>query len=400
MPIDHYDNLDPAEFVMVNTAFITGDILRWARERIDLSYADIAHSLRVDISEVRAWEEGESFPPFGKAQDLARLLKIPFGYLFLSKRPSEDAQIPDFRTIGDQQPSIFSRDFLDTLDHVLLQQEWYREYTEQSSLPRLNFVGRLRMDAGADAVARDIRNYLEINAQLRRSCRDSSAYLTRLSENAQSAGMLVMRGGVVVSDTTRPLDVDEFRGFAIADPIAPVVFVNARDAYSAQVFTLIHEITHVWINQSGISNPDPSDFSVHDFEKFCNKVAARVLVPADDFQAAWSNLVTKDRENFPSQLARTFLVSGLVVIRRAYELNKIDDEEFYWLVQREKRKVLKVRRSTGGDPMKTLLSRNGRRMTLGVLNAVKENRLLYRDAANLLGLSNERLPKLLKKRII
>lgn len=395
MPSENYEHLSSAELRMVNEAFITGEILRWARERSSLTYADIAHALRVEINEVRAWEYGEAYPPFGKAQDLAHLLRIPFGYLFLSRPPSDDAPIPDFRTVTDRAPTALSPDFMEVLDHVLLQQEWYREYSEQNSTLTLNFVGRGSIEAGPDKVARDLRNYFLVNDELRRGCRDWRAYLTRLSDNAQSAGALVMRSGVVGSDPTRPLDVQEFRGFAITDPFAPVAFVNARDAVPAQIFTLIHELAHIWINESGISNPDPTDFAAHRFEKFCNKVAAQVLVPADDFRAAWSTLL--DTDNFPAKLARIFLVSALVVIIRAYELNKISNEDFVWLVRREKARRVVIKKSSGGDPIRTLLSRNSRRLTLGVLGAVRENRLLYRDAATLLGVSNSRLPELLRK---
>jgi|SRR5579864_5888525 len=382
---------------MVNEALINGDIVRWARERSGLTYAEVARPLKIQIDQIRSWEYGEAYPPFGKAEDLARLLRIPFGYLFLSKAPSDDSPIPDFRTVSDTTPTGLSSDFVEVLDHALLQQDWYREYQEQDSALRLNFVGRSNIQSGPEAVARDIRSYLEINAELRRGCRDSSAFLTRLSDNAQGAGLLVMRSGIVGSDTTRPLDVEEFRGFALTDPIAPLVFINARDAYSAQVFTLAHEIAHIWINQSGISNPDPTDLSAHQIETFCNNVAAQVLVPSSEFNAAWNMLL--DEEGFPAKLARTFLVSSLVVIRRAYELNKINDTDFFWLVTREKKRIAKVRKSSGGDPMRTLLSRNSRRMTKAVLNAVRQNRLLYRDAAKLLGVSNTRLPQLLRKRI-
>jgi transcriptional regulator with XRE-family HTH domain len=175
----------------VSEAFITGEVVRWARERSGFSYADIARPLATQIDEVRSWEYGESYPPFGKAQSLARLLRIQFGYLFLSKPPSENSPIPDFRTLTDQTPTNFSPDFLEALDHTLLQQDWYREYSEEDSAIGLNFVGRSTIEAGADAVSRDIRNYLLINAELRRGCRDSSAYLTRLSENAQGASRSV-----------------------------------------------------------------------------------------------------------------------------------------------------------------------------------------------------------------
>jgi Zn-dependent peptidase ImmA (M78 family)/transcriptional regulator with XRE-family HTH domain len=386
-----------ADFSMVNEAFITGDLLRWARERRGLTYADLAQHLRVSLDVIRQWEDEESYPPLGKAQELAHFLRIPFGYLFLSKRPSDEAPIPDFRTVSDKGPSALSPDFIDILNQVLLKQEWYREYCEQDSVKKLGFVGHFRGAVNVDRVAQSIKEQLFLDdGALRRNCRDWGAYLALLSRTAQDAGVLVMRSGIVGSDTTRPLDVAEFRGFALADAIAPVVFINAKDAVSAQIFTLIHELAHIWINQSGISNPDPSELQAHRFEEFCNKVAAEVLVPADDFLAAWSSVI--DVDAFPTKFARTFLVSPLVVIRRAFELRAIGERDFFRLVKREKSKPIPMRKP-GGDALRMLLSRNSHRLTIGVLGAVRQNRLMYRDAAKLLGVSDARVPQLLRKRI-
>jgi Zn-dependent peptidase ImmA (M78 family)/DNA-binding XRE family transcriptional regulator len=379
----------------VNHAVITPELLRWARERRGLSYAEIARSLHVGVEIVRAWELGESFPPFGKAQNLAKLLRVPFGYLFLSKPPHDVPPIPDFRTIEDRAPATLSPDFVDVCNQVLRKQEWYREYCEQNSVPALDFVNRFRIDTETDRIAEKIRESLSIDAELRRSCRDWSSYLTRLSHNAQDSGILVMRSGIVGSDTTRPLDVEEFRGFAIADPFAPVVFINSRDAIAAQIFTLLHEISHIWIGQSGISNPDPADLSAHKFEEFCNEVAAEVLVPKDDFEAAWST--TPPGDAFLLGVARIFWVSTLVVLRRAYELDKIARDEFFRLVKKEKEKKFSRKKGKGGNSLTNMLARNSRRLTSGVLSALRENQLLYRDAANLLGVRAPALPRLLKE---
>jgi Zn-dependent peptidase ImmA (M78 family)/DNA-binding XRE family transcriptional regulator len=396
MPSGDYRYFNAA-LSMVNEAFITGDLLRWARERRGLTYADLAQHLRVSLDVIRQWEDEESYPRFGKAQELAHFLRIPFGYLFLSKRPSDEAPIPDFRTVSDERPSKLSPDFIDVLNQVLLKQEWYKEYSEQDSVKKLGFVGHFRGITKVDRVAESITQQLFLDdPSLRRNCRDWRAYLTLLSRTAQNAGVLVMRSGIVGSDPTRPLDVSEFRGFALADPVAPVVFINAKDAVSAQIFTLIHELTHIWINQSGISNPDPTELRVHRFEEFCNKVAAEVLVPADEFRAVWSAAL--DVDTFPAKLARTFLVSPLVAIRRAFELHLIDESDFFRLVKREKSKPIPARKP-GGDALRMLLSRNSHRLTVGVLSAVRQNRLMYRDAARLLGVSDTRVPQLLRKRI-
>jgi Zn-dependent peptidase ImmA (M78 family)/DNA-binding XRE family transcriptional regulator len=324
-------------------ALITGDVLRWARERRGLSYSDLAHSSHEPADDLRQWEEGDAYPPFRTAQKLARFLRIPFGYLFLSKAPSDSFPVPDFRTVKGKSPAAASPDLIDVLNHVSLKQEWYREYSEQNSIREFILSSKFKMSSGVQRVADDIRKQLSIDSEMRGSCRDWRAYLSRLSQNAQDLGILVMRSGIVGSDTTRPLDVDEFRGFALTDPVAPVVFVNARDAIAAQIFTLIHELAHIWITQSGISNPDPVEFTaVHHFEEFCNSVAANVLVPEQDFNVAWSSIA--DAESFPNRLARMFWVSPLVIIRRAYEFDQIGREEFSALVRREKQKSVNLER--------------------------------------------------------
>jgi Zn-dependent peptidase ImmA (M78 family)/transcriptional regulator with XRE-family HTH domain len=379
----------------VNRALITPSLLRWARERRGLSYADIARALRIGPQTVEAWELGESYPAFSKAAELAKFLRIPFGYLFLSTPPHDDLPLPDFRTVGDRTQADFSPDFHDLCNLVLRKQEWYREYSEHISSPSLGFVPRSRIDTTVSDVVRELTEALSIDATLRRNCHDWSSYLTQLSQRAQSKGILVMRSGIVGSDTTRTLDVNEFRGFAISDPFAPVVFINSRDAIAAQIFTLLHEIAHIWIGQSGISNPDPSELNVPDVETFCNEVAAHALVPKSDFDLAWSTTTRGDA--FLGTIARTFWVSTLVILRRAFELHKITREEFFRSVKQEKEKHLPRRKGSGGNAYINMLARNSQVLTTGVLSALRENQLVYRDAAALLGVRAATLPRLLKK---
>jgi Zn-dependent peptidase ImmA (M78 family)/DNA-binding transcriptional regulator YiaG len=397
MPADNYGHLSSTELSMANEALITGELVRWARERSGLSYADIAKSLHVDIRDVKAWEEEEYHPPFGKAQDLARLLRVPFGYLFLSKPPADDVPIPDFRTVTDRAPRTPSPEFMDVLNQALLKQEWYREYAEQSGMRPLPFIGRYSVN-GIHDIARDIRDSVGINADLRQNARDWSAYLRRVSQNAEGVGVLVMRSGTVGSDNTRPLDVQEFRGFAVTDKYAPVVFVNSKDAVAAQTFTLVHELAHIWIGQSGISNPDPSEIGGPALEQFCNRVAAEVLVPTDEFLDTW-DLTRRSITQF-TDLARSFWVSGLVVLRKAFEQQKIGRDEFFRLVKQEKSADRPKRKGgKGGDPYARIVARNSRKLTLAVQGAVRENRLLYQDAAHLLEVSSVTLTKLMKKRL-
>jgi Zn-dependent peptidase ImmA (M78 family)/transcriptional regulator with XRE-family HTH domain len=378
-------------------ARITGEVLQWARERRELTYDQVAEDTNVPVGDLVAWERGASFPPFALAESLAHYFRIPFGFLFLSVPPVDSAPIPDFRTLAGQRPRKLSPDFLEVLSEVRLKQDWYREFAEQNLASPIPFVGSANTDAGHQEVARSIRQSLGITNDLRKQCKDWAAFLRHLCEAAQGLGILVMRSGVVKNDSTRALKVSEFRGFALSDVLAPVVFVNSKDSRSAQIFTLVHEIAHLWLGRTGISDADPSGLVEGNVENFCNAVAAEVLVPRDEFDQAWSAI--RERSGFEEKLSRQFWVSPLVVIRRAFDLSKIAEEEFYRLVRTEKNKPIAKRRKSGGDPLKTLIARNGRRFTKAVVSAVREDLLTYKDGARLLGISNKFFPDVLGKRL-
>jgi transcriptional regulator with XRE-family HTH domain len=180
----------------VTEAFITPKVAQWARERTGISPAQLAKSLGADPAEVEAWERGETRPPFGKAQDLARSLRIPFGFLFLSEPPVEKTPIPDLRTVAEGRPAKVSPDFLDLLNDVLVKHQWYREYLEARDAKRLPFVGKFRVVDGVERVAADMATLLSVE-QIRRTSHTWDEFLRELTRSAEDIGILVMRSGIV-----------------------------------------------------------------------------------------------------------------------------------------------------------------------------------------------------------
>ncbi len=367
---------------MVVEAFITPELIKWARERNNLSPDIAAQKINAKFT---AWEKGDERPTLRQAQQLAQKLYVPFGFLFLSEPPSEDIPLPDLRTtrasLGPPSP-----DFLDLLYDVLRKQQWYREYQEDEGAEPIPFIGRFALTDSVEAIASNIVSTLGINTAMRQECRNWEGFLREFIRRAEQARILVLRSGIVENNTHRKLDVQEFRGFAISDDLAPLIFINGRDWKAAQIFTLAHELAHLWIGESGISNPNylrrPSQ-QENDIDRKCDQIAAEVLVPNSDFQVRWQDDgdVTRNLD----RLAPHYRVSKFVVLRRAYEKQKLASGEEYRAYYHDLMAGVKPKGTDGGgDFYSTLLARNSNALTLTLLAAAAEGRISDRDASRLL----------------
>ncbi|UMR30457.1 ImmA/IrrE family metallo-endopeptidase [Massilia sp. MB5] len=361
-------------YALVNPALMT-----WSRRRAGLSAADLAASIPVKEDKLLAWEAGASQPTFRQAQQWAILAHIPFGYLFLEEPPREELPLPDLRTIGGMPPQKPSINLLDTVRSVLIKHEWYLDYLKEQGAAPLPFVGRFSLGASIADVVADIRAVLALDGSHQPANQDE--YLRQLISGADAAGILVMRSGIVGTNTHRKLDVGEFRGFAISDRYAPVVFVNAADAPAARLFTLVHELAHIWIGSSGISSVSP--LASRQEEMFCNAVAGEFLVPEVDFRRVW-----KPEEEWRQQVLRlrsVFHVSRLVIARRACDLGLISREDYtqYYIAALNE---FRAEEKKGGSFYRTAGAKNGKRFSRAVLSETLSGRLLLRDAGKLLGM--------------
>jgi Zn-dependent peptidase ImmA (M78 family)/transcriptional regulator with XRE-family HTH domain len=361
-------------------ALVNPKLMSWSRRRAGLSEADLAESITVKADKVLAWESGESKPTFRQAQQWASLARVPFGYLFLKEAPKEQLPLPDLRTVGGAAPAQPSTDLLDTVREVLRKHEWYLDYLKEQEQTPLPFVGKFSSASVVAEVVADIRSVLGVNAAPHRQ--GGEEYFRQLIAGADAAGILVMRSGIVGTNTHRKLDVGEFRGFAISDQLAPIVFINIADAPAARLFTLIHELAHIWIGSSGISSVTPS--SNRRDEVFCNAVAGEFLVPAAQFTALWRE--TGDWLAQLPELAAVFHVSALVVARRACDLGFITSEAYSQYYLSELNAYRAHKKAGRGDFYKTASSKNSKRFSRAVLTEALSGRLLLRDAGKLLGI--------------
>jgi len=378
-----------------NQAFITPEVVRWARERARATRDKLAQRLHTRAERVASWEDGTHSPTLAQAQELAEALRIPFGYLFLPSPPKEQVPLPDFRRVGRAASEPLSADFMAVLNDVIVKQNRYRDLLLDSGGEPVACFAKYSIGDPDKLVAEDIAATLGIDDKLRSECANFEEFIRQITRQAEAVGILVMRSGVACGNSRRPLSVAEFRGFAIGDPLAPLVFVNGKDAPPAQIFTLVHELAHIWIGASGISNVSLKDADVaagtSDIERFCNRVAAEVLIPEEVMVRDWQT--HRGIEDNVQAISRHCKVSRLVTLRRAYDLSKISREKYAELYVREEQRF-KAREPGGGSYFLNVLARNGPTFTETIVTAAMGGRLLYRDAASLLNISVPSIHKL------
>lgn len=375
---------------MSQAALVNPSLLTWSRERAGLSTAQVAKKLPVKPDRVEEWEAGETKPTFLQAQKWASLAHIPFGFLFLPRPPVEQLPLPDLRTVGGIAPQRPSLELLDTVRDSMRKQDLYLEYLQYQEHQPLAFVGRFNSQSRVAEVVDDIRRTLGVNPDAARL--DYDKYSRALIEAAEAAGILVMRSGIALGNTHRKLEVSEFRGFAISNTYAPVVFVNSSDAPTARLFTLLHELAHIWIGSSGVS--DGNTANGRDEERFCNAVAGEFLAPEAQFRALWNPDVNWEDNLAP--LATRFHISRLAIGRRALDLGYISQAHYsaYYL------KIFKAfqdEKGGAGDYYRNATAKNSPRLSKAVLTEAMSGRMLLREAGHLLGVQPAKLRTLASK---
>jgi|FLOH01.1.fsa_nt_gi Zn-dependent peptidase ImmA (M78 family)/transcriptional regulator with XRE-family HTH domain len=374
-------------------ALITPSVLEWARNRAFMTIDALSDKLSVKTEKIAMWEKGDAKPTFKQAQNVAKALQVPFGYLFLTQPPEEALLIPDLRTIRDSAPQEISATFRELLYEMDRKQQWYKEYVLESGELPLDFIGKFNINTNSEEVIADIRNTLNWSSGFASSANVKDEYIKEISLKAEAAGILIMRNSVLANNTHKHLYVSEFRGFAISDKYAPLIFINTADAKSAQIFTLAHELAHLWIGESGISSVDLHESEGNRIEKFCNKIAAELLMPEREFATRWD--ASKSNENNCDYLATRFHVSIFATLRRAFDLNYISREVFYTLFAEAQRKFEEYQStkpvSGGGDFFRTLKVRNSGIFSQAVVTSALEGKLLYRDASALLNIKASKI---------
>lgn len=323
-------------------------------------------------------------------EKLAQKTYTPLGYLFASKVPEETLPIADFRTFGDHDPTrrMPSGALLTTIYTMQRRQDWFRDYLMEIGADPVPLVGQCDKKQDAREVATTIRAAYGVDEKtgLSEGYPNKDTAISKLIAATSDLGVLVMRNGVVDNNTHRPLDVKEFRGFALCDRYAPLIFINGRDDRVAQIFTLAHELAHICIAESGVSNLDAKTLDGADAtEKFCNRVATDLLLPRASFLRHWGGNAELEPEGRIRRIAESFNVSAQAAARRALDEKLIGLQEYWEFYEREDAECRRDKSAQRGrDFQATQKHPVSDRFAKAVIACAREGALSYREAHELM----------------
>ncbi len=299
--------------------------MKWARKtsKITLEKAAKTISKTCKPEKIKEWESPEckDFPTVKQVEKLARLYRRPADVFYLPYIPKDFPALKDFRRNKEEG---LNTALIFMMREVQEKQEWLSDFLKRSREKKLDFVGKYNIKSPVDVVAADIRKTLGIKPN---DGKDKPLkYWTTKAENKRIYISLTSN-----YHTRLKLDSDIFKGFVIADKFAPFIFLNSEDWDHGQLLTLAHELAHIWIGVSGISNE--TDFNVssqqgiHPVEKFCNEVAIKVLMPEEEI----SSYIPKTGEITLKHIAKASRRIGLsnnAILHRALQLEFIRDDSF------------------------------------------------------------------------
>ncbi|MBN2571251.1 MAG: ImmA/IrrE family metallo-endopeptidase [Ignavibacteriales bacterium] len=370
---------------------VNTDILVWAIERAGYNLEEIS----LKVPNIFSWISGDKKPTLKQLEKFAQKTYLPFGYLFLDNPPIEKNPIPFFRTeqVGEHKIS------LNVYDSILIaqeRQEWLANYLKENEYLPLDFVGRFKSHSDIKEIVKDIRTTLNLSdswASEFPNWEKAREYLTQVIEEV---GVIISSSSIVGNNVYRKIKVNECRGFVLIDNYVPFMFINSSDSKSAQLFTIAHEIAHIWIGESAgfdFRNLQPANNHI---ELLCNKIAAELLVPSDLLKKKW------DAEKGIEYLAREFKVSQIVIARRLLDLNKLNKNDFFKFYNNYINLEVRSKETgnNGGDFYSTAKKRLNKRFLYFVNQAVNESKLLIRDAYRLTGLRGGAYNKLIKEHLL
>jgi len=360
--------------------------MKWARESAKLDIATAAKKIERSEEDIRQWESGAARPTLAQARKAAEVYRRSLAVFYLPEPPRDFATLRDFRQLSPGESREWSPELALLIRQVQYKQQWLREFLVEEGEEPVSLMGEASLDTSSSDLAIAIRQILEVDIQEQIACSDPREALNLWVDHVELAGISICRQGGIESE--------ECRGFCLTDEYAPFIYLNSNDSYAGRLFTLVHELAHLLINQPGISNMAGSLRRLGNeearIERFCNRVAAAALVEGSLLEVLWSQ--RDPSEGLPDQvhsIAHHFSVSEEVIARCLLDRQDIEEREYLRLRQYYVARWVEYRRKqaamTGGPPYGLRMAlANGNHFAGIVLSAYKRGRISGRDASSLL----------------
>jgi len=376
---------------MSDVKFINKDNLRIARENagfdVLVALKRISNSKKNLISE---WENGKSLPTWSQVHKLSKLYGVAELLFFSNDLIGKNKTIPDYRVDIEQEDKAKVKKLINI---VIKRQKWLEKKFKANGAPKNDFQGSGKNLQHPIQLADLIKEKLDIRLEEIKAISGEKARgktLDYLIQKAENRGIFV---GKTIS--YHKIGIKEMRGLFVSNDYCPFVILNRRDAVSAQIFSLIHEFAHLFRKTDAISNS--LDFrstvsGVDSEEIFCNRVAAELLLPKNDFQKEFYNKPDIDR------ISDLYKVSKISIFYRLKDLGKIrtrgadelEKEIKLEMEQSLKRRAEREKNKKGGNYTNSMKDSNGDLFNKIVSNAYLENKISYVEASNLLKFSVEK----------
>lgn len=379
---------------------INAEILKWARIDAGLSISDVSTSTKISQDKLNDWEQGENNPSVVQLEKLAKEYFRPALTFYLNEPPEPTSNIADFRTISDDIVN-HSNNLRQLVARTKARQDEIVELLleEDESPPLIDFIGKFSVKDSAHDIASHMRSLFFAKGSPRNRL-DKDSYFRWIRNRAQDLGVYVLLQGDLGSHHS-DIQPEEFRGFALVHPIAPFVVINDNDAKAALIFTLLHELAHLWVGNSGISNANPFDASVNlkRLEILCNEVAGEFLMPEKAFKDVWKLNKHLELNEAIVEISKNFHVSRAAVAYRLKLHKLISNAEWfrlYSLYKSQWRARKTKQRDSDGAPNYTIIRKYqlGERLIKTVLNALDTGDLSYIRASRILGTNSKHFKNL------
>lgn len=338
------------------------------------------------VENIKHWIDGTKSPTFNQIEAFSKKSHIPLGYFFLQTPPVEQIGLLEYRTLDSVELTDPSRNLIDTIHEMEAVQEWMVDYRKEWNYDTVSVVGSLKGITDVSVISDRIRNDIGLNVEWYKECGNPSEAFNKVRGLLEECGIIVMMNGIVGKNTHRALDVNEFRAFAMVNEWAPLIFINGADSAGGRLFSLFHEIVHLWLGENDLYNDRRYSISgIKSVEITCNAAAGELVVPKSVFLEKWNNNTNDDTYEKVKELAVMFRCSGSVIARRALDNKKIDKNVYNQIIVDAIEAYIqsKQEKGSGGDYYRTARSKLDGVFVRALCESVNSGRTSFTEAYRL-----------------